>query len=402
MKRGFTLIELLAVIVILAIIALIATPIVLNIINETKESASLRSAEMYLDSVEQSIARSMLQNKYITDGTYNITKDGDICLENFDSTNKTCPDINTLKVEVDGEKPDGGTITIENVNIKNITINLDNKTIGNGKNGEMVYDLPSTLCKRIEGPAKEIGTKYQCKVKDNMEEGFEDGYYFYVLSKENDNSLNLILDRNVYYDEVTNTRGLTDEGHLGSVDWINAEDYGDLAPYDEEFCWDENGCVFYDKGPITAMNYLEKATSSWTNLQKMTISEFGVYEWYGDLVRKQTMQTYNTYARLPKYDEIIGAGCDEPSATTVLSCPIWLVDYLDDAEEDFGEDYQQYPLNNIYGYWISSAFWGDGFEAFDGAWNVIYDGSMGWTVVNNSSNEYSFVLGIRPVINVQL
>ena len=37
MKKGFTLIELLAVIVILAIIALIATPIVLNIINDTKE-----------------------------------------------------------------------------------------------------------------------------------------------------------------------------------------------------------------------------------------------------------------------------------------------------------------------------------------------------------------------------
>ena len=39
-KKGFTLIELLAVIVILAIIALIATPIVLNIIEDTKQQAS--------------------------------------------------------------------------------------------------------------------------------------------------------------------------------------------------------------------------------------------------------------------------------------------------------------------------------------------------------------------------
>ena len=37
--KGFTLIELLSVIVILAIISLIATPIVLNIINDTKEKA---------------------------------------------------------------------------------------------------------------------------------------------------------------------------------------------------------------------------------------------------------------------------------------------------------------------------------------------------------------------------
>ena len=43
-KGGFTLIELLAVIVILAIIAVIAVPIVLNIIDESKDNAGLRSA----------------------------------------------------------------------------------------------------------------------------------------------------------------------------------------------------------------------------------------------------------------------------------------------------------------------------------------------------------------------
>ena len=37
MKKGFTLIELLAVIVILAIIAVIATPIITNIIEDSKK-----------------------------------------------------------------------------------------------------------------------------------------------------------------------------------------------------------------------------------------------------------------------------------------------------------------------------------------------------------------------------
>ena len=55
--QGFTLVELLAVIVILAIIALIATPIVLSIIDDTKKSSMLRSAEMYLNGVENSIMR---------------------------------------------------------------------------------------------------------------------------------------------------------------------------------------------------------------------------------------------------------------------------------------------------------------------------------------------------------
>ena len=78
-KKGFTLIELLAVIVILAIIAVIAVPIVLNIIDETKNNAGLRSAEMYVKAAELSIAQSTLKDKNITDGTYNL-KDGDILI----------------------------------------------------------------------------------------------------------------------------------------------------------------------------------------------------------------------------------------------------------------------------------------------------------------------------------
>ena len=53
-NKGFTLIELLAVIVILAIIALIATPIVLGIINDAKESSNKQSASFIINAVEQS------------------------------------------------------------------------------------------------------------------------------------------------------------------------------------------------------------------------------------------------------------------------------------------------------------------------------------------------------------
>ena len=54
-NKGFTLIELLAVIVILAIIALITTPIVLNIINQSKEAANKRSVEAYAKAVEYAV-----------------------------------------------------------------------------------------------------------------------------------------------------------------------------------------------------------------------------------------------------------------------------------------------------------------------------------------------------------
>ena len=92
-KKGFTLIELLAVIVILAIIALIAVPIVLGIIEDSRKSATLRSAEHYIDGVEQSVARAMLNGNITIDPNkeYPITKDGDICLANYNSSDKTCP-----------------------------------------------------------------------------------------------------------------------------------------------------------------------------------------------------------------------------------------------------------------------------------------------------------------------
>ena len=139
MKRGFTLIELLAVIVILAIIALIATPIVLKIIDETKDNASLRSAEFYLDAVENSILIAELNNRRITDGVYYVLDTGNLCLE-YDGDNKC---IDELVIEVKGEKPNSGEITIQNGKIEDVILNLNDKTIIKGENGKL--DLPDIV-----------------------------------------------------------------------------------------------------------------------------------------------------------------------------------------------------------------------------------------------------------------
>ena len=61
-NKGFTLIELLAVIVILAIIALIATPIILNIISDARESAKISSAELIYTGVEYAYTESMYKS----------------------------------------------------------------------------------------------------------------------------------------------------------------------------------------------------------------------------------------------------------------------------------------------------------------------------------------------------
>ena len=72
MKKGFTLIELLAVIVILAIIAVIAVPIVLNIIEESKENSNKRSIDLYGKALELSIAREQM-NGNVAVGNYTTT-----------------------------------------------------------------------------------------------------------------------------------------------------------------------------------------------------------------------------------------------------------------------------------------------------------------------------------------
>lgn len=55
-SKGFTLVELLAVLVILAIIALITTPIILGVIEDSRESAARDKTWAYVDAVENAFA----------------------------------------------------------------------------------------------------------------------------------------------------------------------------------------------------------------------------------------------------------------------------------------------------------------------------------------------------------
>ena len=66
MKKGFTLIELLAVIVILAIIALIATPIILNIIEDSRVESKKRSIDNYAHALANEVMRKQMTGSLST------------------------------------------------------------------------------------------------------------------------------------------------------------------------------------------------------------------------------------------------------------------------------------------------------------------------------------------------
>ncbi len=111
MKRnGFTLIELLAVIVILAIIALIAVPIILNIIGDAKKESLERSKELYIDAVENAIVKENFTSEF-NPTTCTVKSDGNLTCKNGESNVE-------LIVEVNGTKPCGGSITLDNGKVK--------------------------------------------------------------------------------------------------------------------------------------------------------------------------------------------------------------------------------------------------------------------------------------------
>ena len=111
MKKGFTLIELLAVIVILAIIALIAVPIVINIINDSKKESLQRSIDLYMDHAQKRITQENMKVKYDPDRC-DILENGNIKCYVGEEVIKTSTGEEELKIEMKGQTPESGTITI--------------------------------------------------------------------------------------------------------------------------------------------------------------------------------------------------------------------------------------------------------------------------------------------------
>ena len=375
MRKGFTLIELLAVIVILAVLAIIATPIVLNIIDDSKKNATLRSSENYIKAIEFSIAKSVMENRRLSDGTYQVMSNGSICIGTL--SGNSCTD--ELVVEVSGETPESGNVTIKSRKIDSYEFTYKSGfVVVNGEigNGETIQ-----VCKLIGGEPNEIGSKYQCKVKDGLPSPYQEGYYFYVLSHEDDGTTNLIMERNICEDGTVAT----------------ASDTCLVAWYED----DNNN----NYGPVTAMTYLYNATKDWVNVPPLNYEYYDI-EWQESLGAEIDDGGYESFisengigkmegtkftgeellrARMPIY-----AYVDEKEYGEVADYVdenSYLYDYLEDG------GYQENILSEIYGYWtLSSIASNSGL-----AWDVNSGGDVGSDLVYDENRD-----GVRPVINLKL
>ena len=135
-NKGFTLIELLAVIVILAIIALIATPIILGIIDDARNSAKQRTAELVAKEAELAYTSYLFNNgasgkpadfcEYMTDEYFDMDS------AKLDATG--CNDSSKAEVKVTGDnnveytvKYAGGTITVSATGLDDVKTKLASK-----------------------------------------------------------------------------------------------------------------------------------------------------------------------------------------------------------------------------------------------------------------------------------
>ena len=381
-KKGFTLIELLAVIVVLAIIALIATPIVMNTIKNAKKGAAERSADNYIKQVETAVAEERLNKNEVLEGEYQITSDGNLCRDKSAS----CSDDNKIKIEMSGNKPTSGTVTISNDGVSQDEVRLivgDYKVIYNQeknkyeatdkekyKNGEVVYFNVDngTKCTSSEAVSA-TGTKSGCMK-------------FYAFNDDGGDTLNLMLDHNTTALVAWNNTYTDDSGSK-----INANGPKEVL---DQLKNDTDGW----KGTITPTNYTMDQTGQTSNA-KYTI-DYSSYK--ARLITAQELaqitgnttwdeKTANNYYYLDSKTKTASATCKEGNTS---GCSYgWLYDRTNTSCIDRG------CLNNsdkgTFGYWTASSR----ADSSNSAWAVRF-----YAIVDSDYVVYSGYGGMRPVITI--
>lgn len=360
-SSGFTLVELLGTIVILSVIVIIVTLAVDSTINNSKTKLSKvqidsieEAAKIYylkegikLHSLDDSSFEMCVNLKYLIDNDY-VENDKILNLKDYNNLQ------GSVKIKYESEnflyKYQENSCDFEYVSLDKICspVTEKTKTLGSIPNGDF-----------------EVGDEYICEVKPGT------SYHFYILSTKDDGTVNLIMNRNICEDGTVAT-----QDNLCTIEWINQRDY--------EITGGSNWLEYEDNnnfGPITAINYLNSATSEWINIKNLDIT-------YNDEGEQFTNFKITGKARMPYFSEVNGAGCEEDGN---LLCPIWMIDYLNEASPD--EKKLQNPINGLYGYWMLSSSASNSVEA----WIVYHESSIFCNAVY-TPNSY----GVRPVINVKL
>lgn len=363
-NKGYTLLELLGVMIILALIVSLVFPSIINFIKSSNEDKDNLTRNLVYNAAEMFIEDNA--NKYYSN-----------------NGSRYCINIETL---------------IENNYLKG-DLEYQGKTLNNTKSVKVLYtdkfnyeivDIDEcTICKLVSDTdgsnSITSGDKYQCKVKNDMEEG----YYFYVLSQEDDGTTNLIMDQNI------NSDG-TPAGMIGITK--NGENVYNLVAWNGE-----SGQATNAYGPITAMTFLYNATKDWTNIVPVNYT-------YNDR-EYQGIASDNTDTGYISFVSVNGVATITPltGIVTVIGSqetplrarmPIYTrknsIEYGEVAHKTNENAYLYDNLDSNgstvpYIYWTLSSYDSD----YNYAWGVRAVGNVSF--YNISFQNY---YGVRPVINV--
>ena len=387
MKKGFTLIELLAVIVILAIIALIATPIILNIVEDSKKESVLQSTKIYTSGLQTTIMSENMKTSL----------NPEICI--IENEVITC-DAYLLDYEITGEKPTSGYFKFENGTIEEYSVCLngykitnDGTTITTTKTAECSIELPETEVefngtKEIVANSTHKGIVYMdptdlsatCTSNDVVNvTGLENKsgcMKFYIYDDEG-LSYKLILDRNTSGDVAWNSndvntsmlevqaRLLDDtENWVGNPRLITADEIAHI--------------VGADRSDTIKFDSSKDYSTSGSNIE--TKASWFYFDGSGN--------TYSSWQT-------------KVASSENLSSYAWLFDYIHDCDESGCniEEKTKYPYptktsettDYVEGYWTSTPVVGQ----TNDAWYVQDGGRLRiYNVATNSHN------GVRPVITI--
>lgn len=393
--KGFTLVELLAVIVILSLLTLITSTAVTKLVSDAKNDLSETQIALIKSASETWMADNLthlpdagqcsyltledLKNYGLLDSNVLDPKDNQKITDDLKikiSTTLSKYGNPVRSVEVNPESIDGCKkiyeLTCKAVTIENATkffvydsYNCDASKIGTTSN--------------IPEGNYEAGDEYICEVAPGVK------HRFFVLTQPSQSSttVNLIMYANIneYGEPVDGTQS---KG-LGLTYWTTKEDLVSSGGVNTDY---PTNYTSYG-GPITAMNYLAKATSSWANVKNIIMDYTDEGDFYGTVKSNNDISTITTKtgtitatyknlkARLPYNSEISSFQYDGKKT--------YLYDYLKISGGQtscYIFERNEVPITGYFTMAASSP--GDGYT-------VESSGILG---------PYSTYVGVRPVITV--
>ena len=289
MKKGFTLIELLAVIVILAVIALIATPIILNIIEDTRKESAKSSANLYVDGLIKQITSKNMINEF--NPTSCIISSGTV----------TCDGVE-LNYQTNGKIPTSGTITLNNGRISSYLLVFDDYRVTKNGDNLLVSNANDKPCRVTDGSNSiDTETAITCGTEK-----------FHVISV-NSNTVRILTDENITL-STTNpvqTTTFTPTYFSDSIYWYDEQNYTFMPNYITN-----TGTVYIYDSNSNLYRYVEA--------YKNTLSNLGITVIKAELIRESDLDLMPLYPEdfrttLVKFDDSIGTDAiNDVGLTTIL------------------------------------------------------------------------------------